>query len=471
MQAVPSDRHPALLPEPRVSRASRSGRSVAAAALVSTLLGGRGAFPRPGSSTAPPSAAVAPPFVAPLANAVPPPRRRGPAPPLPSRLSETGLYAAGARARLTPTITSTCRSIRSGSTARLSAASSDYRRGAHRRFEARSPGVSGGTRWKEFSFCQPAETRLIERLPDGGFRYATTSGMPREATLSSPRRGEGRCRHSCRNRARRTLGVRLSCVDEGGPAACSASTRFSCRPIGIRSRRTEKRCRPGRSIWTSSRGEVGLAPATSGARACSAHHGELRERARCARLPLRKLRPLSQPRSARSPSSISTWIRRPSTLTARRGREERRLAFESLASRTRTIPSRVRTGATEGERALHRLASQDPAARPQLGEGRRPRRPALIRDDLRALVPDPSSGSRVAAADVKSRGGSTESPRPPRRKRTAPRAGVARRGDRARQHLVLPRAATAITRAVRGRPEPGRARHVAPALGSPEALA
>jgi hypothetical protein len=115
-------------------------------------------------------------------------------PPFPRFLTETGLYLDGDVRRLDPeTIAySPDHALWSdGATKRRF-----IRLPAGARIDASNPdrwSFPAGTRfWKEFSFAERAETRLIERLPDGTFRYATyvwnTEGTNAELAPESGRR-------------------------------------------------------------------------------------------------------------------------------------------------------------------------------------------------------------------------------------------------------------------------------------------
>ncbi len=96
-------------------------------------------------------------------------------PPLPERLSQTGLYLAGSTSRVdpdnllfSPQYPLWTDGARKRRWIRLPAGSSiDARHGDAWDFPP-------GTRlWKEFSLGRPIETRMIERLADGSWRFAT----------------------------------------------------------------------------------------------------------------------------------------------------------------------------------------------------------------------------------------------------------------------------------------------------------
>ncbi len=172
MQAVPSDRHPALFSAGRDSNeSSRRGRALLVGALIFALAGvaknrwdatevsARRTLIIARFAAASPVAAPA------LEN-----------PPLPSRLSETGLYLPGSTTEIDPQNRFYVPQYplwTDGATKRRY-----VRLPPGRKIEASNPDsweVPVGTRfWKEFSFSgKPVETRTIERLPDGSFRYAT----------------------------------------------------------------------------------------------------------------------------------------------------------------------------------------------------------------------------------------------------------------------------------------------------------
>src|SRR5690349_21624340 len=89
------------------------------------------------------------------------------APPLPARLSETGLYSQGVRT-FSPQY-------------QLWSEGADKRRWillpAGTAIDATNVDAWEFTRgtklWKEFGFDRPVETRMIERLPDGSWRFST----------------------------------------------------------------------------------------------------------------------------------------------------------------------------------------------------------------------------------------------------------------------------------------------------------
>ncbi len=175
MQAVPSDNgHPVLLPEPRVSRASRSGRAVAGAALVSVLLGvAEFSSNRSELSTVRSRAATAPSLVTPRASVAPAPAPRHRCR---ARLSGDRALRPRQHGEVDPDhhlYVPQYPLWTDGATKRRF-----VRLPPGGRIDASKPEAWAfpvGTRfWKEFSFSgRPVETRLIERLPDGEFRYAT----------------------------------------------------------------------------------------------------------------------------------------------------------------------------------------------------------------------------------------------------------------------------------------------------------
>jgi mono/diheme cytochrome c family protein len=109
-------------------------------------------------------------------------------PPLPETLAQTGLYADAAGTRLHPEARS------------FSPQYPLWSDGAHKQrwlrlpaggaIDARDPDAwvfPPGTRlWKQFSYGRPVETRYIERLPDGSWRFATYLWNPQgtEARLA-----------------------------------------------------------------------------------------------------------------------------------------------------------------------------------------------------------------------------------------------------------------------------------------------
>jgi hypothetical protein len=117
---------------------------------------------------------------------------QAPAPPLPGRLSDTGLYVEGSISRVQPHVLAFTPQYPLWSDA-----------ATKRRWVRLPPGTAidasepdawkfpRGTRiWKEFSHERRVETRYIERLADGTWRYATYVWTPDGSdALLAPERG------------------------------------------------------------------------------------------------------------------------------------------------------------------------------------------------------------------------------------------------------------------------------------------
>ena len=223
--------------------------------------------------------------------------------PLPQRLSDTGLFEPGTATPRVGVLAfapqyplwSDGRASGAGSHCRR-AARSTRRSSMHGSFPpARSCGrssASGGA----------IETRYIERLADGSWRFATYvwNAAGTEATLA-PDDGI-RASPSPARRAVATPFLRAPTAWRATKALrcrCLASVRCSCRPIAIRWRRTPTRralrCRSALAC----RARLVAQPAAGIARSSAAHRCAVANRARRAGLSARQLRPLPQRRPVR----------------------------------------------------------------------------------------------------------------------------------------------------------------------------
>ena len=117
----------------------------------------------------------------------------------------------------------------------------------------RTRGCSRSARrlWKEFSFGRRVETRLMERLADGTWRFAAYvwSADGSDARLAPERGIRGAPRADPGSLTTSPPSTTAAPATREAPRPCSGSRRCSSRPIAIRWRRT--RSVPGKATWIS----------------------------------------------------------------------------------------------------------------------------------------------------------------------------------------------------------------------------
>ena len=241
-----------------------------------------------------------------------------------------------------------------------------------------------GTRlWKEFSVGRRVETRFIERLADGSWRFATyvwnedgTDAVLAPAGWRALLAADA----GARGRYAIPSEVRLPRVPRRRAGARARVQRAAALARPRSARAARRAAEPSTSTCARSSRAARAQSAAAVARAAAAHRGRVADRARRARLPARQLRPLPQQRPSETGAvGAGRYCPRAETPPSRRAPQP---SLRSLIG----APSRFR--AAGAARADARLVAPGDAHASVLTLRMRSRDPRVQMPPLGTAVPD-----------------------------------------------------------------------------------
>ncbi len=281
---------------------------------------------------------------------------------LPARLSDTGLYAAGSTTQLQPGVLSFTPQYP------LWSDGADKRRWirlpAGGAIDASAPDAwqfpPGTQLWKEFGHgSRRVETRYIERLRDGRWRYATYvwNEQGNDATLA-PARGITALPVAEAPQGRYDIPARADCTSchEGAATPVLGFSALQLSPDRDPLAAHAMAPQPDDvDLRAARRARARAQPAGLPAAAAAARAGRFSQRACGTGLPARQLRPLPQPQRQRCAGAFDAW-----------------------RSRRSTVPPAVPTRWPPRSAVAGRYRSADPTANSALIEPQSPERSVLV---------------------------------------------------------------------------------------------